>query len=267
MILKRARGRFSSVVVMICCICVVAGRSGPSFGNSLTGYERMQLWRQSRLSVYLDDYGELSRYRDADAALKSPASGENRVVFYGDSITDGWRLDDYFPGKSYINRGISGQTTSQMLLRFRQDVIDLRPKVVIILAGTNDIAGNTGPILDKDIEANYATIGELARLHNIKVVYSSILTIHEYTEVASDMFAQRSPARILALNRWLENYCADSASGCAYLNYFAAMVDQKGYMKRDLSNDGLHPNDAGYNIMAPLAEAAIAKALSTGHVQ
>jgi lysophospholipase L1-like esterase len=267
MVPKRTRGLVSLVVVMICCLWLPAGQSSSSIAKPLSGYERMQLWRQSRLSVYLDDFGELSRYRDANAALKPPASGENRAVFYGDSITDGWRLGDYFPGKPYINRGISGQTTSQLLLRVRQDVINLLPKVVIILAGTNDIAGNTGPISDQDIEANYATIAELARLHNIKVVYSSILPVHEYTEEAGDMFAQRPPERILKLNHWLENYCAESSNGCAYLDYFAAMVDAKGHMKRDLSNDGLHPNDAGYNVMAPLAEAAIEKALSSGHLQ
>jgi len=267
MVLRPVRDLLSSLVVLICCICLPAGQSTPSLANPLTGHERTQLWRQSRLSVYLDDYGELSRYRDADAAVKPPASGENRVVFYGDSITDGWRLDDDFPGKGYINRGISGQTTSQLLLRFRQDVIDLRPKVVIILAGTNDIAGNTGPMSAKDIEANYATIAELARLHNIKVIYSSVLPVHEYTEEAGDMFAQRPPGRILELNRWLEDYCADPSNGCTYLDYFAAMVDEKGHMKKDLSGDGLHPNEAGYNIMAPLAEAAIEKTLSVGRSQ
>jgi lysophospholipase L1-like esterase len=262
---RPARDLVSSLVVMICCICAFAGPSTPSIAKPLTGYERMQLWRQSRLSVYLDDYAELSRYRDANAALKPPAPGENRVVFFGDSITDGWQLDDYFPGKPYINRGISGQTTSQLLLRFREDVIDLQPKVVVILAGTNDIAGNTGPMSAKDIEANYATMAELARLHNIKVIYSSLLPVHEYTEEAGDMFAQRPPERILELNRWLKNYCADPSNGCRYLDYFTAMVDEKGHMKKELSHDGLHPND--YNIMAPLAEAAIEKTLAVGRSQ
>jgi lysophospholipase L1-like esterase len=257
----------SSIVVVIGCICILAGQSTPSLAKPLTGHERMQLWRQSRLSVYLDDFGELSHYRDADAALKPPGPGENRVVFYGDSITEGWKLDDYFPGKPYINRGISGQTTSQLLLRFRQDVIDLRPKVVIILAGTNDIAGNTGPISDKDIEANYATIGELARLHNIKVIYSSVLPVHEYTEEAGDMFAQRPPERILELNRWLKDYCGDPSKGCTYLDYFAAMVDDKGHMTKELSQDGLHPNEAGTNIMTQMAEATIEKILSVGQAQ
>jgi len=234
----------------------------PEQTKPLTGSERLERWRQSRVSVYMNDYGELSRYRQAGEALKALALGENRVVFYGDSITDGWKLDEYFPGKNYINRGISGQTTSQMLVRFRQDVIDLYPKVVIILAGTNDIAGNTGPISLEGIEANYTTIAELAVLHNIKVVYSSVLPVHEYTERAGDMFTQRPPDKILELNRWLKNFCAAPAHDCSYLDYFSAMVDDKGYMKKDLADDGLHPNPAGYKIMAPLAEAAIEKTLS-----
>src|SRR5882724_2002518 len=124
----------------------------------LTGSQRLAQWRSSRVSIYMNDFGELARYRDANAALPSAASGENRVVFYGDSITDGWRLNEYFPGKSYVNRGISGQTTAQMLVRFRQDVIALQPKVLVVLAGTNDIAGNTGPISLEEIEANYTTL-------------------------------------------------------------------------------------------------------------
>ena len=146
-----------------------------------------------------------------------------------------------------------------MLVRFRQDVIDLHPKVVIILAGTNDIAGNTGPMRLEDIEANFASLAELAHAHGVKVIYSSILPVHNYTPRSQDFFAQRSPEKILELNRWLKNYCATSSNGCAYLDYFSAMVDDKGLMKKDLADDGLHPNAAGYKIMVPLAEGAIAK--------
>jgi lysophospholipase L1-like esterase len=223
-----------------------------------TGYERLQYWRFSRLSVYMNDFGELARYRAANAALTPPAPGENRVVFFGDSITDGWKLDEYFPGKPYLNRGISGQTTSQMLVRVRQDVIDLQPKVVIILAGTNDIAGNTGLTGLEDIEANYATLAELARLHDIRLIYSSVLPVHEYTERAGDMYRQRPPEKIVALNNWLKAYCG--AHDCLYLDYFSAMVDSQGHLKKELADDGLHPNAAGYKIMAPLAEAAIQQA-------
>jgi acyl-CoA thioesterase I len=225
-----------------------------------TGFAGLDHYRASRIAVYTDDYGQLARYRDANAALKQPAPGENRVVFFGDSITDIWKLEDSFPGKPYLNRGIGGQTTPQMLVRFRQDVIDLHPKVVVILAGTNDIAGNTGPMRLEDIEADYASLAELARAHHIAVVFSSVLPIHDYTPRSQDFFKQRSPEKILALNRWLQDYCA--AHGLIYLDYFTAMVDDKGLMKRDLADDGLHPNAAGFKIMAPLAEAAIGKALA-----
>ncbi len=207
----------------------------------------------------MNDFGELARYRAANEALKPPSPGEKRVVFLGDSITDSWNLAEYFPGKPYINRGISGQTTSQMLVRFQQDVVALHPEVVVILAGTNDIAGNTGPISLEDIEANYASLEELARANGIKVVFSSVLPVHNYTPQSLDLFAGRSPGKILELNRWLSAYCP--AHGCVYLNYFHAMVDDKGLLKRDLAEDGLHPNPAGYKLMAPLAEAAIAKAV------
>src|ERR1700730_14372681 len=123
----------------------------------MTGAERLQQWRLSRMPTLMDDFGELARYREANAALQPAAPGENRVVFFGDSITDMWKLDVSFPGKPYINRGISGQTTPQLLIRFRPDVIDLHPKGVVILAGTNDIAGNTGPMSLQEIEANYTT--------------------------------------------------------------------------------------------------------------
>jgi len=226
-----------------------------------TGFPGLDQYRASRIAMFTDDFGQLARYRDANASLKPPAPGENRVVFFGDSITDIWHLDEYFPGKPYINRGIGGQTTTQMLVRFRQDVIDLQPRVVIILAGTNDIAGNTGPMRLEDIEANYASLAELARSHNIKVIYSSVLPVHNYTERSKDLFAQRSPEKILLLNRWLKDYCGAASNGCHYLDYFSALVDNKGLLKKDLADDGLHPNTAGYKIMAPLAEAAIEKEL------
>jgi lysophospholipase L1-like esterase len=226
-----------------------------------TGFAGLDQYRASRIAMFTDDFGQLARYREANAALKPPAPGENRVVFFGDSITDLWPIDVYFPGKPYINRGIGGQTTPQMLVRFRQDVIDLLPRVVVILAGANDIAGNTGPMRLEDIEADYASFADLARAHDIKVIYSSVLPVHNYTPKAQDFFAQRSPQKILALNRWLKEYCATS-NGCTYLDYFSAVVDDKGLLKKDLADDGLHPNAAGYKIMAPMAEAAIEKALA-----
>src|SRR6266498_3061184 len=193
-----------------------------------TGFAGLDQYRASRIAVFTDDYGQLARYREANAALKRPAPGENRVVFFGDSITDIWHLDEYFRDKPYINRGIGGQTTPQMLVRFRQDVINLQPKVVIILAGTNDIAGNTGPMRLEDIEADLTSLAQLARANGIKVIYSSILPVHNYTDKSKDFFAQRSPEKILTLNSWLKSYCAAANSGCVYLDYFSAMVDDKG---------------------------------------
>ena len=226
-----------------------------------TGFAGLDQYRASRIAVFTDDYGQLGRYRAANAELKPAAAGENRVVFFGDSITDGWRLEAYFPGKPYVNRGIGGQTTPQMLVRFRQDVIDLKPKVVVILAGTNDIAGNTGPMRSEDIEANLASMAELAKAHGIQVVFCAVLPVHNYTEKSHDFFAQRPPARILELNRWLKEYSGNN--GVTYVDYFSALVDDKGLLRGDLAEDGLHPNDAGYKIMAPLAEAGIQKALAS----
>ena len=231
----------------------------PTPGIRSTGFAGLDDYRAHRVAVYADDYGQLERYRAANEKLGPPAAGENRVIFFGDSITDIWHLDQYFPGKPYVNRGIGGQTTPQMLVRFRQDVIDLHPKVVVILAGTNDIAGNTGPMRNEDIEANLESFYELAHAHGIRVVFSSLLPVHNYTEKSKDFFAQRPMSRILTLNNWLQKYCADN--NIVYLNYFPALVDEKGLMKKELADDGLHPNDAGFKIMAPMAEAAIAKAM------
>ena len=247
------------LLVLSLSACAVAQQTPQSVTMPSTGHSGLDQYRASRIAVYTDDYGQLARYRDANTALKAPAPGESRVVFFGDSITDIWNIAESFPGKPYINRGIGGQTTSQMLVRFRQDVINPQPKVVVILAGTNDIAGNTGPISNEDIEANYSSLTELARAHNIRVIFSSILPVHNYTPKGEEFFAQRSPERILAVNYWLKDYCV--ANNLIYLDYFSAMVDDKGLLKRDLADDGLHPNKAGYAIMAPLAEKAIAKAL------
>ena len=240
--------------------------SFPAFGQRpvpaipSTGSPDLDQYRASRISIYMDDFGQLARYRDADAAVTAPKAGESRVVFLGDSITDYWKLPDYFRDKPYINRGIDGQTTPEMLVRFRQDVIDLHPKVLVVLAGTNDIAGATGRASNEDIEANYASMAELARAHRIGVVFASILPVHNYTHDAEESFALRPRDRILALNRWLQDYCGKNHF--VYLDYFSALVDERGMLKRTLADDGLHPTDAGYKIMAPLAEKAIQKALA-----
>jgi lysophospholipase L1-like esterase len=171
-----------------------------------------------------------------------------------------WRLETYFPGKPYVNRGIGGQTTPQMLVRFRPDVLALAPKVVVILAGTNDIAGNTGPMSVDEITGNLASMAELARAHGVRVVLASVLPVHNYTPQSALTYPLRSPDQIRAINRWLQGYCA--ANGHVYLDYFSAMIDDQGALRRELAEDGLHPGPAGYAIMARLADAAIARALA-----
>jgi lysophospholipase L1-like esterase len=213
----------------------------------------------------LRDWANLARYRDANRALPPPAAGESRVVFMGDSITDSWpqpRFGDFFTkNTSYVGRGISGQTTPQMLIRFRPDVIALRPRVVVILAGTNDIAGNTGPMTNEEIQHNLTSMAELAKVHNIKVVFSSILPTSNYHvgPTGVPQTQTRPMERIRVLNDWMKKYAA--AEGHLYLDYFSAMLDQSGLLRTELSADDLHPNAQGYAIMAPLAEAAIKQAI------
>ena len=203
------------------------------------------------------DWPYLDRYRAENAALAPPQPGENRVVFMGNSITDGWAkyFPTMFPGKPYIGRGIGGQTTPQMLVRFRQDVIALKPAVVVILAGTNDIAGNTGPSTLEMIEDNLASMAELARANGIEVVLSSVLPVFDYSWRPG---LEPAP-KIVALNAWMNQYAA--THGAVYLDYHSAMADERQGMKAELSGDGVHPNEAGYRVMAPLAERAIAEAL------
>lgn len=205
----------------------------------------------------LQDWANLARYRAANDTLHAPAAGEQRVIFYGNSITDIWAqfFPTMFPGKPYIGRGISGQTTPQMLVRFRQDVIALHPTVVVILAGTNDIAGNTGPSTLGMIEDNLRSMTELAKANGIRVVLSSVLPVYDYRWKPG---LEPAP-KIVALNTWIRQYAA--SVGAVYLDYYPSVVDARGGMRADLSPDGVHPNKAGYLIMAPLAEQAIAEAL------
>jgi len=219
--------------------------------------------RIEQMQRRLQDWAQLNRYRELNTKVTPPAKDENRVVFMGDSITDGWKIAEYFPNKPYVNRGISGQTTPQMLVRFRPDVIDLEPKVVVILAGTNDIAGNTGPMSNEEIEANIASMAELAKLHGIRIVLSSILPVGAY-HVAPNGAPQtllRPMSRIKAINEWMKAYAAKEKH--VYLDYWTtAMVDETGHMRTELSGDDLHPNAQGYAVMGPLAEAAIKQALA-----
>jgi lysophospholipase L1-like esterase len=209
------------------------------------------------------DWPNLARYREHNRALKPPAPGESRVVFMGDSITDAWpqRAAEFFAGKPYVGRGISGQTTPQMLVRLRPDVIDLKARVVVILAGTNDIAGNTGPTSNEEIQGNLASMAQLAKANGLRVVMASIQPVSNYHTAPSAVpqTILRPMDRIRSINEWMKKYAA--AEGHVYLDYFSAMVDDKGLLREDLSTDDLHPNAKGYAVMAPLAEAAIKQAL------
>lgn len=215
--------------------------------------------RLKRAELALADWPELGHFAEANAEIGPPQPKEKRVVFLGDSITQVWKLKQYFPGRPlYINRGLSGQTTPQMLIRFRPDVIHLQPKVVVILAGTNDIAGNTGPMTLEQIEDNYASIAELARMHKIKVLFCSVLPIHNHTERSKLFFTQRSQEKILALNRWLKD--KQKKYHYTYVDYFNAMVDGEGLLRKNLAADGLHPNAEGYAIMSKVLGAYLDKA-------
>ncbi|MGH9682974.1 MAG: SGNH/GDSL hydrolase family protein [Candidatus Acidiferrales bacterium] len=220
--------------------------------------------QKSQLEQTLNDWAFLAKYRDADNELSPPAPSEARVVFMGDSITEGWGQEgtptspdraEFFPGKPYVNRGISGQTTPQMLVRFRQDVIDLKPKVVVLLAGTNDIAENTGKTTPREIENNIASMSDLARANGIRPVLCSVLPANDFP-----WHHGLEPApKIKALNAWIKEYAAKN--GFVYVDYYSSMANSEGGLRAEISPDGVHPNKAGYEIMAPLVEAGIAEAL------
>jgi len=233
-----------------------APAAAPPASNDSSSKLQTQLTKDEAI---LKDWPDLARYRDENAKFQPPAAGEARVVFMGDSITDSWgrNYGQFFPGKPYLNRGISGQTTPQMLVRFRPDVINLQPKAVVILAGTNDISGNTGPESLEDIQNNLQSMVDLARANGIKVVMASVMPVSDYIRTQT---ARRPPEKIVALNQWIQTYA--SKNGIVYLDYYSAMVDDKKMLKQDLTYDGLHPNAAGYAVMGPLAQQAIDKALA-----
>ena len=220
-------------------------------------------WRKHDQQL-LTDFPWLARFKEDDVKLGPPAPGEKRVVFMGDSITEGWHFDapaaankpaGVFAAKPYINRGISGQTTPQMVLRFHQDVINLQPKVVVILAGTNDIAGNTGPMTPEETENNLAAMAEMAKQNHIALVLCSILPAYDYPWQPG-----LTPApKIDALNAWIKDYAAQH--NYVYVDYHSAMKDARDGLPANLSKDGVHPTEAGYEIMAPLVEAGISKAM------
>ena len=209
------------------------------------------------LADQLQDWNQLGRYYADNQSLQQLPPDPGRVVFLGDSITDGWRLAQYFPGKPYVNRGIGGQTTPQMLVRLFPDVIALQPAALLVFAGTNDIARNTGPSTLTMIEDNFQAIAELAQAHGIKVILCSVTPVSDYT--ARRQTPERPPSDILKLNAWMREYAA--RANAVFADYYAALVDETGMLKQGFSGDGLHPNDKGYALLVPVAEAAIAKAL------
>jgi lysophospholipase L1-like esterase len=220
----------------------------------------------TRLTESLADWNQLGRYHQANSELMRQPVPKDRVVFMGDSITDGWRLADSFPGKPYVNRGIGGQTTAQMLVRMYPDVIALKPAAVIIFAGTNDIAGNNGPQTLTMIQQNLMAMVELAKVHGIKVILCSVMPITDAKTAAPDrggapinQSGTRPPADILKLNAWIRSYA--QTAGAGFADYYAATAGQDGMLRANITADGLHPNAAGYELMAPVASTAINAAL------
>ena len=209
------------------------------------------------LAEQLKDWNQLGRYHNDNEKLKSEGPVAGRVVFLGDSITDGWKLAQYFPAKPYVNRGIGGQTTPQMLVRMFPDVINLKPAAMILLAGTNDIAGNTGPTTLAQITDNIQAMTELAQVHGIKVILCAVMPVSDYTQ--RKQTERRPPSDILKLNEWLKSYAAKG--NAVYADYYTATADEKGFLREGFSGDGLHPNAKGYELIAPVAEAAIQAAL------
>jgi lysophospholipase L1-like esterase len=204
----------------------------------------------------LTDWAGLTRYGSEDAEIRPPAPGENRVVFLGDDITEMWKeAGAFFPGKPYFNRGIERQTTPQMLVRFRQDVLSLKPKVVIIAGGSNDLAGFTGPQTEAMIGQNLASMTEIAKANKVRVVLASVTPV---CDCYTNQTARRPQGKIIGLNASIRKYAAES--GSIYLNYYSALAAGRDF-KKDLTSDGLHPNASGYQAMVPLAEQAISEAL------
>ena len=219
-------------------------------------FAQMDAAREHRL---LTDWAGLTRYGSEDTEVRPPRPGENRVIFLGDQVTEQWGASDgaFFTGRPYLNRGIRDQTSAQMLVRFRQDVISLQPAAVIVQAGTNDLAGLTGPATEGTMAENFMSMTELAKLHGIRVVLASVLPV---CDCFRNQTALRPQGKIIGLNGWIKSY-AQQKSGSVYLDYYSALVDGRN-LRKELTVDGLVPNAAGYAVMAPLAEKAIAQALA-----
>jgi lysophospholipase L1-like esterase len=206
-----------------------------------------------------EDFGEQYIYAAQNAALPSPAAGEQRVVFIGDSITDRWNLAQFFPGRAYVNRGIGGQVSPQMLVRFHADVVALKPKAVVILAGINDIQGVLQVESEAQIAANYTAMAEIAEANGIKPIFTLLTPVNNYTPNAVTMLEDRKPERVAWLNAWLSGFC--QTHGYGLIDYGPSLRDDKGLLKAEYTSDGIHPNDTAYALMAPVAEQAIEAAL------
>ena len=248
--LRKLSAGLAPILIFFTCFAGAQRRAPREASQAL----RTRVEAQARM---LRDWGGLTRYGSENTEIPPPLPGERRVVFLGDETTERWGKGEakFFPGKPYFNRGISGQTTPQMLVRFRQDVISLKPRVVVILAGTNDIAGVTGPGTQGMMTENFLSMVELAKANGIGVVLASILPVCDCTVNRTGL---RPVGKILGMNGWLREYA--ESSGSVYLGYYTAMVEKRAF-KKELTSDGLLPNDAGYRVMAPLAEEAIARAL------
>lgn len=217
-------------------------------------------FREKLVPKLMEDFGEQYLYADADKDLPPPATDEDRVVFLGDSITDRWDLRSFFPGRSFVNRGIGSQITPQMVLRFHADVIALKPRAVVILAGVNDLQRFLQVQSLEQIEANFVAMDEIARANGVRVMFCSILPVNNYTDNARNTLAERRPDEILALNAWLRAYAA--SHGAEFADYYPALIDGRGLMRAEFTHDGIHPNAEAYAVMAPIAQAAVARVLA-----
>jgi lysophospholipase L1-like esterase len=252
------------IAALVLILSVLTSAQTPTQSGAATGNPGQptltsdQIARQRAQQEQLaNDWPNLARYRDANRSLPPVSANESRVVFMGDSITELWDRDSgkFFASMGYLGRGIGGQTTPQMLVRFQQDVVALKPTVVVINAGTNDIAGNTGPSSLEMIEDNLKSMAQIATANGIRVVLASVTPAYDYPWKRGLEPAEK----VVSLNSWMKDYCA--RVGCVYADYFTPMADDKHGMKEGLSRDGIHPTPAGYAIMAPIAESAIAQAL------
>ncbi len=245
-------------VLSICTFFAVA--------ESINGAESNGAESSAKTDTILDrDWAGLEHYRLANSKTAPPLKGENRVVFFGDSITEFWNLSDYFAGMPYINRGVGGQITSQMLIRFRPDVVALSPRTVVILGGTNDIHRNHNGAILNVVRDNLSSMVELAQVHSIRVVLASLLPVSDHSNGKDGkpirQTVKRRPGGIKILNEWVKKYANDNR--LTYLDYYNVMVDKHGLLRSELSFDGLHPNKDGYKIMARLAEQAITSSLTS----